>query len=136
VHDYTDIYLEAIGNDMPKSKISKGLRVLEFGCGAGMNLVHLQFCVASNENLVAEMTRELESSRESLTGSISVSAFPEAHTQSATIFVYELQTDKVKNPGTFNQITSSKPLRMSYGPNLVTEGVRLELPIRRLQSRR
>jgi SAM-dependent methyltransferase len=111
-HDYTDIYLEAIGNYMPKSKTSKGLRVLEFGCGAGMNLVHLvsvleqrgivvefgcgtdfsralietakveareslepqllekvQFCVARNENLVAEMTRELESSRESLTGS-------------------------------------------------------------------
>jgi SAM-dependent methyltransferase len=111
-HDYTDIYLEAIGNYMPKSKISKGLRVLEFGCGAGMNLVHLvsvlerrgivvefgcgtdfsralietakveareslepqllekvQFCVARNENLVVEMTTELESSRESLTGS-------------------------------------------------------------------
>jgi SAM-dependent methyltransferase len=111
-HDYTDIYLEAVSNYILMSRISKGLRILEFGCGAGMNLVHLisvlkrrgivvefgcgtdfsqalietakveareslepqllkkvQFCVARNENLVADMTRELESRTESITGS-------------------------------------------------------------------
>jgi SAM-dependent methyltransferase len=110
-HDYTDIYLEVVDKYIPKVKTDRGLRLLEFGCGAGMNLLHLvsvldrrgitvdfgcgtdfsegliesakveakeikpqlmdkvRFCIARNENLIGDMTRELESSRESLLGS-------------------------------------------------------------------
>ena len=111
-HDYTDIYLEVVDKYIPTAKTDKGLRLLEFGCGAGMNLLHLvsvlerrgmvvdfgcgadfsesliesakveakeilkqqlmdkvRFCVARNENLICDMTRELGRSRESLVGS-------------------------------------------------------------------
>ena len=111
-HDYRDIYLEAVDKYIPRSKTGRGLRLLEFGCGAGMNLLHLvsvlegrgmpvdfgcgtdfsqaliesakveakevlkpqlmdkvRFCVARNENLIGDITRELGSSRESLVGS-------------------------------------------------------------------
>src|SRR6516225_4936507 len=40
-HDYGDIYLEVINTIIPKARSAKGLRLLEFGCGAGMNLLHL-----------------------------------------------------------------------------------------------
>ncbi len=40
-HEYNDIYLEAADKYLPKVKTGKGLRLLEFGCGAGMNLLHL-----------------------------------------------------------------------------------------------
>jgi len=40
-HDYGDIYLEVIDKYLPKAKTGQGLRMLEFGCGAGMNLLHL-----------------------------------------------------------------------------------------------
>jgi SAM-dependent methyltransferase len=40
-HDYGQIYLEVIDNFLPKAAVAGGLRVLEFGCGAGMNLLHL-----------------------------------------------------------------------------------------------
>lgn len=40
-HDYTNIYLEVIDKYILKAKTGKGLRLLEFGCGAGMNLLHL-----------------------------------------------------------------------------------------------
>jgi SAM-dependent methyltransferase len=111
-HDYGDIYLEVVNKYIPKAKTGKGLRLLEFGCGAGMNLLHLvsvlerrgmavdfacgtdfseplvksakveakealkaqlmekvRFCVASNDNLVGDMTRQLGRSGESLVGS-------------------------------------------------------------------
>lgn len=111
-HDYGRIYLEVIEKYIPKARTGKGVRLLEFGCGAGMNLLHLvsvlerrgtpvdfacgtdfsealiesakveakealkpqlldkvRFCVAKNESLIADMTRGLGSSRESLVGS-------------------------------------------------------------------
>ena len=40
-HDYGDIYLDFIEKCIPKSKLHKGIRVWEFGCGGGMNLVQL-----------------------------------------------------------------------------------------------
>ena len=40
-HDYGEIYLDAIENSIPKSAMRDGVRLLEFGCGGGMNLVHL-----------------------------------------------------------------------------------------------
>ncbi len=40
-HDYGDIYLEVINQYLAKTQAGKGLRLLEFGCGAGMNLLHL-----------------------------------------------------------------------------------------------
>ena len=40
-HDYGDIYLEVINKYLAKTQVGKGLRLLEFGCGAGMNLLHL-----------------------------------------------------------------------------------------------
>jgi SAM-dependent methyltransferase len=40
-HDYGRIYLEVIEKYIPKARTEKGLRLLEFGCGAGMNLLHL-----------------------------------------------------------------------------------------------
>ena len=110
-HDYGDLYLNVISTLIPRAKSPKGLRLLEFGCGAGMNLLHLvsvldrrgiavdsaygtdfsgalvesakveakgtlkpqllekvRFCVAKNEDLIGDMTREL-GSRESLVGS-------------------------------------------------------------------
>lgn len=39
-HDYKSVYLKAI-ELLPPSVKARGLRVLEFGCGGGMNLVHL-----------------------------------------------------------------------------------------------
>jgi hypothetical protein len=40
-HDYGQIYFQVIENQIPKSRIQKGIRLWEFGCGAGMNLIHL-----------------------------------------------------------------------------------------------
>jgi SAM-dependent methyltransferase len=39
-HDYKKVYLEALGH-LPKATREQGIRMLEFGCGGGMNLVHL-----------------------------------------------------------------------------------------------
>ena len=39
-HDYKDIYLQALAL-LPTGVVEQGIRVLEFGCGAGMNLLHL-----------------------------------------------------------------------------------------------
>jgi len=111
-HDYGEIYLEAIDRYIAKAKAGKGLRILEFGCGAGMNLLYLisvlerrgiaveygygtdfsealiesakaeakeilkpelidkvRFCVARNEYLIADVTRELGLEKELLAGS-------------------------------------------------------------------
>jgi SAM-dependent methyltransferase len=111
-HDYGNLYLDVINKLIPRAKSPKGLRLLEFGCGAGMNLLHLvsvldrrgiavdsaygtdfsgaliesakveakgtlmpqvlekvRFCVARNEDLIGDMTRELGNSREYLVGS-------------------------------------------------------------------
>jgi SAM-dependent methyltransferase len=40
-HDYTDIYLRVVDEYLLRANTGKGLRLLEFGCGAGMNLLHL-----------------------------------------------------------------------------------------------
>ena len=40
-HDYGSIYLEVLKKYVPASARLDGLRVLEFGCGAGMNVVHM-----------------------------------------------------------------------------------------------
>src|SRR5512140_507249 len=39
-HDYRDVYLQALGL-LPTGVVEQGIRLLEFGCGAGMNLLHL-----------------------------------------------------------------------------------------------
>jgi len=39
-HDYKDVYLRALER-LPAETRSRGIRLLEFGCGGGMNLVHL-----------------------------------------------------------------------------------------------
>jgi len=39
-HDYKDVYLSALEN-LPADVKQRGIRMLEFGCGGGMNLVHL-----------------------------------------------------------------------------------------------
>ena len=39
-HDYKVIYQQAIGL-IPLDTRKSGIRILEFGCGAGMNLLHL-----------------------------------------------------------------------------------------------
>ena len=39
-HDYKEVYLEAL-RLLPADIQQGGLRILEFGCGAGMNLLHL-----------------------------------------------------------------------------------------------
>ena len=38
-HEYGDIYLNALQNYL-SAPVGKGIRLLEFGCGAGMNLLH------------------------------------------------------------------------------------------------
>ena len=39
-HDYKAVYLEAL-TSLPQQTRKDGIHILEFGCGAGMNLVHL-----------------------------------------------------------------------------------------------
>jgi len=39
-HDYKDVYLRAL-ESLPAEVKRRGVRILEFGCGGGMNLVHL-----------------------------------------------------------------------------------------------
>jgi SAM-dependent methyltransferase len=39
-HDYKKVYLEALSH-LPQQTRMGGIRMLEFGCGAGMNLIHL-----------------------------------------------------------------------------------------------
>lgn len=40
-HDYGEIYFSVLDKYIPKSRIQKGIRLWEFGCGGGMNLLHL-----------------------------------------------------------------------------------------------
>src|SRR4029077_12507584 len=40
-HDYGKIYRDVLKNYIPKTRVQAGLRLWEFGCGGGMNLVHL-----------------------------------------------------------------------------------------------
>jgi SAM-dependent methyltransferase len=40
-NDYGEIYMDALKRIVSKSEVHDGLRILEFGCGAGMNLLHL-----------------------------------------------------------------------------------------------
>jgi Methyltransferase domain len=40
-HDYAEIYLDVLENCIPKASRQKAIRMWEFGCGAGMNLLHL-----------------------------------------------------------------------------------------------
>ena len=40
-HDYGRIYKEVLEKHLPESYKRNGLRLLEFGCGAGMNLIHV-----------------------------------------------------------------------------------------------
>src|SRR5579883_3160140 len=90
-HDYGEIYREALAMYVPVERKLCGLRLWEFGCGAGMNLLHLvklieaaasearaslparqrervRFCWARNEELIADAVRSRGLSRESLLG--------------------------------------------------------------------
>ncbi|HVT93850.1 MAG TPA: class I SAM-dependent methyltransferase [Bryobacteraceae bacterium] len=40
-HEYGRIYLDSIKTYLPKSRLKEGIRIWEFGCGGGMNLLHL-----------------------------------------------------------------------------------------------
>ena len=40
-HEYGRIYLESIARYVPESRLKMGIRLWEFGCGGGMNLLHL-----------------------------------------------------------------------------------------------
>jgi SAM-dependent methyltransferase len=40
-HDYGNVYREVLQKYVPKARRDDGLRLFEFGCGAGMNLLHL-----------------------------------------------------------------------------------------------
>jgi SAM-dependent methyltransferase len=40
-HEYGRTYLECIKKYVPKSRLKTGIRLWEFGCGGGMNLLHL-----------------------------------------------------------------------------------------------
>lgn len=51
-HDYGNIYLEVLDKYISKPKTDKGLRLLEFGCGAGMNLLHLVSVLEQRGNVV------------------------------------------------------------------------------------
>ena len=48
-HDYKAVYLEALRR-LPQQANREGIRILEFGCGAGMNLLHL-LSVLSREGI-------------------------------------------------------------------------------------
>ena len=51
-HDYKRVYLEALGR-LPQVVRQQGIRLLEFGCGGGMNLVHL-ISVLAREGIQVE----------------------------------------------------------------------------------
>src|SRR5690242_13117555 len=40
-HDYGRLYLDVIERYVPKARLKAGICLWEFGCGAGMNLLHL-----------------------------------------------------------------------------------------------
>jgi SAM-dependent methyltransferase len=40
-HDYGNLYLEILDKYIPKSRLQSGIRLWEFGCGGGMNLIRL-----------------------------------------------------------------------------------------------
>lgn len=40
-HDYGELYFSVLEKCVPKSKMQLGIRLWEFGCGGGMNLIHL-----------------------------------------------------------------------------------------------
>jgi SAM-dependent methyltransferase len=46
-HDYKKVYLNAL-NFLPRQTREHGIRILEFGCGGGMNLLHLISMLSSN----------------------------------------------------------------------------------------
>jgi SAM-dependent methyltransferase len=46
-HDYKNVYFDAL-NRLPAGAKERGIRVLEFGCGGGMNLIHLASLLRSN----------------------------------------------------------------------------------------
>jgi len=48
-HVYGEIYLKAIKEVLEPLGPQSGLRLLEFGCGAGMNLIHLVSLLRRNE---------------------------------------------------------------------------------------
>jgi SAM-dependent methyltransferase len=48
-HDYKRVYLDALGR-LPQQVRQQGIRLLEFGCGGGMNLLHL-ISVLSREGI-------------------------------------------------------------------------------------
>ena len=47
-HDYKDIYCQALGR-LPALIKGPGIRVLEFGCGAGMQLIHFNSILRGKE---------------------------------------------------------------------------------------
>jgi SAM-dependent methyltransferase len=51
-HDYKAVYLEALSL-LPQQTCQGGIRILEFGCGGGMNLLHLISMLSSNRIRVA-----------------------------------------------------------------------------------
>lgn len=51
-HDYKAVYLEALSL-LPQQTREGGIRILEFGCGGGMNLLHLISMMSSNGIQVA-----------------------------------------------------------------------------------
>ena len=46
-HDYKAVYLQALAL-LPQDVKQQGIRMLEFGCGGGMNLLHLVFVLNQN----------------------------------------------------------------------------------------
>jgi SAM-dependent methyltransferase len=46
-HDYKSVYLEAV-SVVPHQSHEGGIRILEFGCGGGMNLLHIISMLSSN----------------------------------------------------------------------------------------
>ncbi len=51
-NDYADIYLESIRQYIPDHLKKNGLRILEFGCGGGMNLIHLMLLLEKSGIMV------------------------------------------------------------------------------------
>jgi SAM-dependent methyltransferase len=52
-HDYKAVYLEAVGL-LPQQSGPRGIRILEFGCGGGMNLLNLISVLSSKGIHVAQ----------------------------------------------------------------------------------
>ena len=134
-HDYKNVYLSAFGL-LPAEVRAQPLRVLEFGCGAGMNLMHLTFLL-SQEGLRVDRaigtdfspvlidTARREAKRYVQNGELNKIEFHVAKTESLlTDLMTELKCNQSDLEGSFQFILGVNTIRYCHAANKEMDGVR------------